>query len=215
MPTSGSTRRARRSPIRCCGPRLLRTGEVVAERYVGGRLRLTRRAPTSRGSRELISQYGDVDERTWYDNGADGTRGRRGIRSRAPLDQRHRRARQLSRRSARTKSRASRTPLSNSPGLLGTFRLETPLVTRLATVAVDWQYVSDRLTDRDSTADALRPHAPDLALHAAPAARRLRSPPRSTTCSTLEYAHPVGAEFRQDMIWQDGRTFAVRATFGF
>jgi len=31
----------------------------------------------------------------------------------------------------------------------------------------------------------------------------------------VRYAHPVGLEFRQDVIEQDGRTFAVRATVGF
>ncbi|HTU99392.1 MAG TPA: hypothetical protein VMF13_02565, partial [Luteitalea sp.] len=29
-----------------------------------------------------------------------------------------------------------------------------------------------------------------------------------------DYAHPVGAEFLQDFLAQDGRTFSVRMTFG-
>ena len=31
----------------------------------------------------------------------------------------------------------------------------------------------------------------------------------------IRYAHPVGAEFVQDLIGQDGRTFSLRLTVGF
>ena len=92
--------------------------------------------------------------------------------------------------------------------------LETPLVTRLATLAVDWQYVSERLTDCDSTADGYA--LTNLTWRYTP--RQMRGGWIAASVYNLfdvEYAHPVGAEFRQEIIWQDGRTFAVRATIGF
>ena len=42
-----------------------------------------------------------------------------------------------------------------------------------------------------------------------------RSPRASRTCSTPPYAQPVGFEFRQDMMSQDGRSVSVRAMLRF
>ena len=200
---------ARANPL--LRPELLRTGEFVAERYVGGRLRLTAAAYVTHISR-LISQYGNIDEMSWYDNGATvdavGTefeaerRWTNGILARGSFT------------AQSAQEAGSDRPLSNSPARLGTFRVETPLVTRLATFAVDWQYVSERVTDVGTTADAYA--LTNLTWRFAP--RRLRGGSIAASVYNLmdtQYAHPVGAEFRQDMIWQDGRTFAVRATLAF
>ena len=185
-------------------PERLRTGEFVAERYVGGRLRLTAAAYVTHISR-LISQYGDIEEMTWYDNGAAvdavGTefeaerRWTSGILARGSFTA----------QSAHEGDSDQR--LSNSPARLGTFRIEAPIVTRLATFAVDWQYVSERLTDRGATADAYA--LTNLTWRYAP--RRLHGGSIAASIYNVfdtQYAHPVGAEFRQDMIAQDGRTFA-------
>ena len=104
-------------------PERLRTGEFVAERYVGGRLRLTAAAYVTHISR-LISQYGDIEEMTWYDNGAAvdavGTefeaerRWTSGILARGSFTA----------QSAREGDSDQR--LSNSPARLGTFRIEAP-----------------------------------------------------------------------------------------
>jgi outer membrane receptor for ferrienterochelin and colicins len=194
-------------------PETLRTGEVVVERYIGGRLRLTAAAYRTRISR-LVSQYGDIDERTWYDNGATV----RAIGAEFEAERRWTsglvvRGSVTAQRAEEGEGDAARA-LSNSPGTLGTFRLETPVVTRLATVAVDWQYVSDRLTDRGAVADAYA--LTHLTWRYTP--RGLRSGAFAASIYNLfdvRHAHPVGAEFRQDVLWQDGRTFSVRATFGF
>jgi outer membrane receptor for ferrienterochelin and colicins len=192
-------------------PERLRTGEFVAERYVGGRLRLTAAAYVTHISR-LISQYGDIDEMTWYDNGAAvdavGTeleaerRWTNGILARGSFTAQSAHEGESDRR------------LSNSPARLGTFRIEAPIVTRLATFGVDWQYVSERLTDKGATADAYA--LTNLTWRYTP--RRLHGGSIAASVYNVfdtQYAHPVGAEFRQDMIPQDGRTFAIRATLGF
>jgi hypothetical protein len=37
----------------------------------------------------------------------------------------------------------------------------------------------------------------------------------SATCSNRAYGHPVGLEFRQDVMPQDGRSVSLRATVRF
>ena len=85
---------------------------------------------------------------------------------------------------------------------------------RRATIALDWQHVSSRLTDQGATAAAYS--VANVTWRHAP--RRMRGGAVALSVYNLfdtAYAHPVGAEFRQDVLGQDGRTIAVRATLGF
>jgi outer membrane receptor for ferrienterochelin and colicins len=192
-------------------PETLRTGEFVVERYVGGRLRLTAAAYRTHIS-QLVSQYGDVAEMTWYDNGADVSA--TGIEFEAERRWTSGVVATGSFTGQRTQEADTRVRLTNSPERLGTFRLETPIVTRLATFAIDWQYVSERMTDRGNTTSAYA--LTNLTWRYSP--RRLRGGSVAASVYNLfdaQYEHPVGAEFRQDVVGQDGRTFSVRATFGF
>lgn len=192
-------------------PERLRTGELVVERYVGGRLRLTGAAYVTQIT-GLVSQHGQVDERTWYDNGP------RVHATGVEVEAERRWTNGVVARGSVAKQRAheanSDAPLSNSPGVLGTLRLEAPLVTRRATIALDWQHVSSRLTDRGATAAAYS--VANVTWRYAP--RQMRGGAVALSVYNLfdtAYAHPVGAEFRQDVLGQDGRTIAVRATLGF
>lgn len=192
-------------------PETLRTGEAVVERYVGGRLRLTAAAYRTHIS-GLISQYGQIDEMTWYANGddVDAT----GVEFEAERRWTSGVVASGSFTAQRTRVNGTGINLSNSPETLGTFRLETPIVSRLATFGVDWQYVSARRTDRVAVAD---PYSlTHLTWRYAP--RRMRGGSFSASVYNVfdtAYAHPVGGEFRQEMIWQDGRTFSLRATIAF
>jgi outer membrane receptor for ferrienterochelin and colicins len=192
-------------------PETLRTGEVIVERYLGGRLRLTASAYRTHIS-QLVSQYGNIDEMSWYANGAD-------VRATGVEFEAERRwtngvVVRGSFTAQRTEESDTSVRLTNSPETLGTVRLETPIVTRLATFAVDWQYVSERLTDRGA---ATEPYSlTHLTWRYSP--RRMRGGSIAASVYNLfdtAYAHPVGAEFRQEVLWQDGRTFSLRATVGF
>lgn len=192
-------------------PETLRTGEVVVERYVGGRLRLAAAAYRTHIS-GLISQSGQVDDMTWYTNGGkvDAT----GVEFEAERRWTSGVVASGSITAQRTGEQHATMNLSNSPEALATFRLETPVVTRQATLAVDWQYVASRLTDREVTAE---PYAlTHLTWRYAP--RRMQGGSIAASVYNLfdtAYAHPVGGEFRQPLIWQDGRTFSIRATVAF
>jgi outer membrane receptor protein involved in Fe transport len=113
----------------------------------------------------------------------------------------------------RAHDRATDTRLSNSPGTLGTLRVESPLWSRAATLAVDWQYASERSSNRGAAADAYA--LTHLTWRYVPRGFKGSLAASVYNLFDREYAHPVGAEFRQDLLWQDGRTFSIRATFGF
>ncbi len=190
-------------------PESLRTGEFVAERYVKGGLRLSAALYVTR-IRRLISQY-EHDGFLRHDNGAQ-------VRAHGAEFEAERRwtsgvVMRGSLALQRTHEQETLAALSNSPGRLGTFRLETPLWSRAATLAADWQYVSARWTPRDATAGAYA--LTHLTWRYAP--RTLKGSVSASVYNLFDtaYAHPVGAEFRQDVLLQDGRTLSVRATFGF
>lgn len=189
-------------------PERVRTAEFVAERYVGGRLRLTGAAYVTR-IRGLVSQF-EADGLSWYENsgdvdaiGAEAEAERRwvnGVVVNASLTRQ------------RSQEHPQRTALANSPGTLGTLRIESPLGRRSLTLAADLQAVSSRLSLRGSD-------IPGYGL----AHFTLRWVPRRRTSIAAsvynafdtQYAVPVGVEFRQDVLAQDGRTVSVRATLGF
>jgi outer membrane receptor for ferrienterochelin and colicins len=190
-------------------PETLRTGEVIAERYVGGRLRLTASAYVSQ-IKGLISQF-ESDTHAWYDNGDP-------VRSHGMEVEAERRwvnglVLHASLTAQRTRDGDTGVRLSNSPSRLATARAEAPLFTRRATMAVDWQHVSSRLSNRGVEADAYAlthvtwrymPH-------------RFKGAIAASLYNVFDanYSHPVGAEFVQDLIGQDGRTFSLRLTVGF
>jgi len=103
--------------------------------------------------------------------------------------------------------------LSNAPGRLGTLQFALPFWRRQLTIASDTVFVSSRLT---VGGDRL----PDYCLSNLTATYRpLRWP--LVVGATLynafdqDYSHPVGLEFRQASLPQDGRTAALRLTVKF
>ncbi|HTV02061.1 MAG TPA: TonB-dependent receptor, partial [Luteitalea sp.] len=104
-------------------PETLRTGEFVAERYVGGRLRLTASAYVTR-IRGLISQTGNGTI-NWYDNG--GTVRSQGVEFEAERRWVNGAVVQGSLTTQRTRDGVSGLGLSNSPSRLAVVRAETPL----------------------------------------------------------------------------------------
>lgn len=189
-------------------PERLRTAELVAERYLGGRLRLTGAFYVTR-IQGLVSQF-EGNGLTWFENSGDveafgveveaERRWVNGVVVYGSL------ARQ------RSLEHPHHVAPANSPRTLTTYRLETPLGRRSLTLAADVQTVSSSLSLRgDRVAGYGLAHF------------TLRWLPRARTSIAAsvynafdaQYAVPVGVEFRQDVLGQDGRTLSVRATVGF
>ncbi len=116
-------------------------------------------------------------------------------------------------RSSRTHDPTTDVELSNSPRHLGQVHVAAPMWSRQLTLAGESQYVGTRFSSFGNHVPGgwltnlnltwVRPHHP-LSLSA-----------RVANVFDREYAHPVGFEFRQDVIPQDGRTISVRATLRF
>ena len=103
--------------------------------------------------------------------------------------------------------------LSNAPGQLGTMQLALPFWRRQLTLASDTTFVSSRLTQSGEP-------LPEYCLTNVTATYRpLRWPivVGATLYNALdqEISHPVGVEFRQAALRQDGRTAALRVTVKF
>ena len=189
-------------------PERLRTAEFVAERYIGGRLRLTGAAYVTRIA-GLVSQF-EADGLSWYENSGDVE----AIGLEAEAERRWVNGVVVHASLARQRSRElpQRTPLPNSPGTLGTLRMEAPLGLRSLTLAADLQAVSSRLSLRGAETPGYG--LTHVTLRWAPR-RRTAIAASVYNAFDTRYAVPVGVEFRQDVLGQDGRTVSVRATLGF
>ena len=191
------------------GPEVARTAEVVAERYVTRRLRLSASAYHTR-IEGLIDPFFLEDGRIIYLN-SERVRSR-GVEfegeSRWPSGL-------LVRGSVALQKASSDTVggLSNAPGSLGTLQFALPFWRRQLVVASDTTFVSSR---RTVGGEAL----PDYCLSNLTATYRpLRWPivVGATVYNAFdqEIDHPVGLEFRQAALRQDGRTAALRLTVKF
>jgi outer membrane cobalamin receptor len=191
------------------GPEIARTAELVFERHVGRRLRLSASGYHTRIEGLIDPVYLD-DGRITYINSEF-------VRSRGvELEGESRWPSGLLVRGSIAMQRARSEALgalSNAPGQLGTLQFALPLWRRQLTVASDTVFVSSRLTQGGE-------RLPDYALSSLTATYRpLRWP--VVVGATLynafdqEISHPVGVEFRQAALRQDGRTAALRVTVKF
>jgi iron complex outermembrane receptor protein len=191
------------------GPEVARTAEVVAERYVTRRLRLSASAYHTR-IEGLIDPFFLDDGRIIHLN-SERVRSR-GVEfegeSRWPSGL-------LVRGSVALQKATSDTAgaLSNAPGQLGTLQFALPFWRRQLVVASDTTFVSSRLTVGGEP-------LPDYCLSNLTATYRpLRWPivVGATVYNAFdqEIDHPVGLEFRQAALRQDGRTAALRLTVKF
>ena len=191
------------------GPEVARTAEVVAERYVTRRLRLSASAYHTR-IEGLIDPFFLDDGRIIYLN-SERVRSH-GVEfegeSRWPSGL-------LVRGSVALQKATSDTmgALSNAPGQLGTLQFALPFWRRQLVLASDTTFVSSRLTVSGEP-------LPDYCLSNLTATYRpLRWPivVGATVYNAFdqEIDHPVGLEFRQAALRQDGRTAALRVTVKF
>ena len=187
-------------------PERVRTSEVVFEQYLGGSMRLSATGYRT-NARNLIAQT-DAPELFYFEN-------RERIESRGVGFEAERRwtSGVLLRGSyavQRTLDLPTGAEVSNSPRHLGLVHLAVPLAARYVTLAAESQYVGARLSTLGS-------HIPGAWLTNAnvtyaPPRQPLSFSFRAANLWNASYAHPVGLEFRQDTMPQDGRTVSVRAT---
>ena len=103
--------------------------------------------------------------------------------------------------------------LSNSPQQLGVLNAAVPLLSRRLTVALEGQFLGSRLTNAGEKTPSV--FLTNVNLSFTPTRSRLTLAARVSNLFDQRYAHPVGLEFRQQVIPQDGRTASLRALVRF
>ena len=187
-------------------PESLRTTEVVFEQYLRGRLRLSATGYFT-WIRDLIDSTLTEDEEILHVN-------QESVRARGiELEAESRLASGVLLRGSfaiqDTEEKQSQVDLSNAPHQLATMQISVPVWRHQLRFSSDTSFVAWRYTVSGE-------HLPSYWLsNATVTYEPVRSP--LTFGASLynlfdaEYAHPVGLEFAQPAIQQDGRTFAVRA----
>jgi iron complex outermembrane receptor protein len=189
-------------------PELLRTSEVVFEKYVGGRVRFTATGFVTH-IEDLIDQEGE-DAVGHVNRGSVGASG-------IEAEMEYRSATGVLARgsivSQRARDRDASEDLTNAPQHLGTFQLAVPLATRTVTAALDSSFVGERLSRTGQPLDSF--WLANSVLSWEPLGTGLRLQGGVYNVFDGQYRHPVGSEFVQDSIGQDGRTFGVKAAVRF
>jgi outer membrane receptor for ferrienterochelin and colicins len=197
------------SPVRL-KPESLKTAEAVFERYFGGRLRITATAFVT-DITNLITQTADADGQLSFQNqdrarakGAEmeaEARSPQGVLLRGNLV------------FQRVRDEATGRELTNAPRRLAVINAAVPLADRRVTLAMDANYVGPRLTRGGEELEGV------WVVNANAVWRRRGS---GLTFSVgianlldTAYSHPVGAEFVQEAIAQNGRTALARVAVKF
>jgi len=191
------------------GPEIVRTTELVVERHVGKRLRVSATAYHTHIEGLIDPVYVDQDRFTYTNSEFIHSRG-------VELEGESRWPSGLLVRGSIAMQRArSETigALSNSPGQLGTLQFALPFWRRQLVMATDTTYVSSRLTVGGE-------RLPDYWQSSVTATYRPLRWPIVLGASVYnvfddDIDHPVGVEFRQAALRQDGRTAALRVTVKF
>jgi outer membrane receptor for ferrienterochelin and colicins len=191
------------------GPEVVRTTELVVERHLGRRLRVSASAYHTHIEGLIDPVYLSDGRFTYMNSEFIHSRG-------VEFEGESRWPSGLLVRSSvavqRARSETMGAP-SNSPGQLGTLQFALPFWRRQLVMATDTTYVSSRLTVGGQP-------LPDYWLSNLTATYRpLRWPiVIGTTIYNVfddDIDHPVGVEFRQAALRQDGRTAALRVTVKF
>ena len=189
-------------------PEVLRTTEAVFERYVGGRLRFTVAGFFTR-IEDLIDQDGEgvVGHVNRGHVDARGIEAEVEYRSVSGV---------LARASAvaqRTRDRETSRALSNAPEQLATFQIAVPVVTRELTAALDGSVVGARMTRERRILDSF--WLANAIVTWQPRGAHLLLQGGVYNLFDQRYEHPVGSEFIQDAITQNGRTAGAKIAVRF
>jgi iron complex outermembrane receptor protein len=104
-------------------------------------------------------------------------------------------------------------PLINSPRHLGKLNFSTPLVRNKVFASLNLEYMSRRRTLSGAYAGG---HAvPSLTLFSRDVLRGWEISASVYNFSNTKYGDPGAAEHREDVIYQDGRTFRLKVAYRF
>ena len=187
-------------------PERLRTSEVVYQQYFGGTLRFTATGYVTR-AKNLISQGAEY----YFEN-------REQARSRGIEVEGERRwtsgiLLRASYVEQRTFDPIANVELSNSPRRQALVQAAAPMLSRKLSLAAESQYVGHRFSTLGTHIDGVWLTSVNVTF--APPRRPFSIAARVSNLFDAPYAHPVGYEFRQDLMPQDGRSVSVRATLRF
>ena len=187
-------------------PERLRTSEVVYEQYFGGTLRFTATGYVTQ-AKNLISQGAEY----YFEN-------REQARSRGiEVEAEHRWTSGILLRGSyvaqRTMDPIANVELSNSPRRQALVHAAAPMWSRKLSLAAESQYVGHRFSTMGTHIDGV--WLTNVNVTFVPPRRPLSFAARVSNVFDTPYAHPVGYEFRQDLMPQDGRSVSVRATLRF
>ena len=187
-------------------PERLRTSEVVYEQYFGGTLRFTATGYVTR-AKNLISQGAEY----YFEN-------REQARSRGiEVEAEHRWTSGILLRGSyvaqRTMDPIANVELSNSPRRQALVHAAAPMWSRKLSLAAESQYIGHRFSTMGTHIDGV--WLTNVNVTFVPPRRSLSFGARVSNVFDTPYAHPVGYEFRQDLMPQDGRSVSVRATLRF
>jgi hypothetical protein len=113
----------------------------------------------------------------------------------------------------RSTDRETEAEISNSPRQLGLVHVAAPFAARRLTIAAESQYVGTRFSTLGSELPGV--WLTNATVSFEPPRQPLSFALRVANLWNSSYAHPVGLEFRQDALPQDGRSVSVRATLRF
>ena len=187
-------------------PERLRTSEVVYEQYVGGTLRVTATGYVTRAT-NLISQGADF----YFENREQAQS--RGVEVEAERRWTSGLLLRGSYVAQRTMDPIADVELSNSPRRQALIHAAAPLWNRKVSLAAESQYVGHRFSTLGTHVDGVWLTNANVTF--VPPGRPLSFAARVSNVFDTPYAQPVGYEFRQDLIPQDGRSVSVRATLRF
>jgi iron complex outermembrane receptor protein len=190
-------------------PERLTTTEIVFEQYLSGRVRLTAAGFATRIN-DLIDQT-EIEGEVFHVNR--GSAGATGLEAEAE----YRSASGVLARGSivaqRATDRNNGESLSNAPERLGTLQVAVPISTRDLTLGLDSTFVGQRLTRDGRALDAF--WLSNLIATWQPRHTSLMVQGGVYNLFDQRYAHPVGSEFLQDAIVQDGRTASIKLTVRF
>ena len=191
-------------------PESIRTTEVTWDRYVGKHLRIGAGAFSYR-VKNLISQVVDPDDGRLVFQNVDSMRAR-GVEAEVEGKWENGLAVRASYAYQQVVDRTSNLPLTNSPAHIGQLALSVPLGHDL-TLTARVRALSARTTVAGTTAGG---HVvPTVAVTTPPLGGHLSLRPVVDNLLNHRYYDPVGSEYRQDAIRQNGRTATLGLTVSF
>jgi iron complex outermembrane receptor protein len=184
-------------------PERLKTTEAVFEQYINGRLRLT--------ATGFLTEISDLIDQV--DDGGVSHANRSKVNSTGvEFEAEHRSPSGLLVRGSVVLQHSSDDgtgqPLSNSPDHLGTLQVAVPVASRRVTLALDTTFVGARQTLSGRMLDPF--WLSNIVATWRPGKGRLFLRAGVYNAFNQIYADPVGSEFQQDSIGQDGRTVSVK-----